>query len=142
MYNITSTWTELIQQFFPIFTTPGIKIFSSLITGWILCTIRRTITGMLPFADPQNKNAHDAYHRFLPDAQRNSTMAWRKSLSDCWRRFLRYAGEKRHRAGSDCLANETKCHLVRLAAQTKNKKTQPSLYKGQKTSGTFVKQFS
>jgi hypothetical protein len=76
MYNITSTWTELIQQFFPIFTVPGAKIFSSLMTGWILCTVRRTITGILPFADPQNKHAHDAYHRFLPDARWSMAMLW------------------------------------------------------------------
>ena len=35
-------------------------------TGWILCTVRRTVTGILPFADPWAKHAHDAYHRFFP----------------------------------------------------------------------------
>jgi len=30
-----STWTELLQQFFPIFTAPGADIFVRLITGWI-----------------------------------------------------------------------------------------------------------
>ena len=76
MYNITSTWIELLQQFFPIFTVPGAKIFSSLMTGWILCTVRRTITGILPFADPQNKHAHDAYHRFFPDARWSMVKLW------------------------------------------------------------------
>jgi hypothetical protein len=62
-----STWTELLQQFFPIFTAPGADIFVRLITGWVLCTRRRTVTGMLPFADPAGFRAHDAYHRSLPD---------------------------------------------------------------------------
>ena len=58
----------ILQRFFPIFTAPGADIFVRLITGWVLCTRRRTITGMLPFADPLGFRAHDAYHRFLPDA--------------------------------------------------------------------------
>ncbi len=61
------TWTELLQQFFPIFTVPGAAIFTRLMTGWVLCTTRRTVTGMLPFADPAGFQAHDAYHRSLPD---------------------------------------------------------------------------
>jgi hypothetical protein len=52
---ITSTWTELLQQFFPIFTAPGAEIFSQLMVGWVLCTVRRTVTGILPFADPLAK---------------------------------------------------------------------------------------
>ena len=41
-------------------------------TSWILCTARRTVTGILPFADPMGKHAHDAYHRFFPDARYNT----------------------------------------------------------------------
>jgi len=77
MNIITSTWTELIQQFFPIFTAPGAKIFARLIEGWILCTVRRTVTGILPFADPANERAHDAYHRFFPDARWSMAKLWR-----------------------------------------------------------------
>ena len=73
---ITSTWAELLQQFFPIFTAPGAVIFSHLMTGWILCTARRTITGILPFADPWDKHAHDAYHRFFPDARWSMAKLW------------------------------------------------------------------
>lgn len=63
-----STWTDIIQQFFPIFTAPGAQIFARLITGWVLCTTRRTVTGIIPFADPDFHRAHDSYHRFFPDA--------------------------------------------------------------------------
>jgi hypothetical protein len=76
MYSITSTWTELLQQFFPIFTTPGADIFVRLITGWVLCTTRRTVTGMLPFADPLGRRTHDAYHRFFPDARWDMSSLW------------------------------------------------------------------
>jgi hypothetical protein len=32
MYNITSAWQELLQQFYPIFTTPATGIFLRLIS--------------------------------------------------------------------------------------------------------------
>jgi len=76
MHTIISTWTDITQQFFPIFTVPGAEIFSSLITGWILCTARRTITGIIPFADPCFQHAHDAYHRFFPDARWDTSRLW------------------------------------------------------------------
>ena len=77
MYTVISTWTDIIQHFFPIFTAPGAKIFARLIEGWILCTVRRTVTGILPFADPANERAHDAYHRFFPDARWSMAKLWR-----------------------------------------------------------------
>jgi len=73
---LTSTWAELLQQFFPIFTAPGAEIFSQLMVGWILCTVGRTITGILPFADPRARHAHDAYHRFLPDGRWSMAKLW------------------------------------------------------------------
>jgi len=76
MDTIISTWTDIIQQFFPIFTAPGAAIFSRLMTGWILCTARRTITGILPFADPCFQRAHDAYHRFFPDSRWDINKLW------------------------------------------------------------------
>jgi hypothetical protein len=72
-----TTWTSLIQQFLPFFTQPAGAIFTRLTCGWILCTVRRTVTGMLPFADPANERAHDAYHRFFPDARWSLAKLWR-----------------------------------------------------------------
>jgi hypothetical protein len=74
---IISAWTDIIQYFFPIFTTPTTKVFMNLISGWILCTAKHTITGILPFAEPDKQRAHDAYHRFFPDA------SW--AMSELWR---------------------------------------------------------
>jgi len=76
MYIITSAWTELLQQFLSIFTTPTSEIFLRLITGWILCTTRRTVTGIIPFADPRSLHAHDAYHRFFPNAIWSMAKLW------------------------------------------------------------------
>ncbi len=77
---ITSTWDTIIQYFFPIFTVPTTEIFLNLVTGWVLCTARHTITGILPFADPKDTRAHDAYHRFFPDA------SW--AMSELWRLLM------------------------------------------------------
>ena len=77
MATTITTWMSLIQQFLPIFTQPVRAIFTRLTAGWILCNVRRTVTGMLPFADPANEHAHDAYHRFFPDARWNMAKLWR-----------------------------------------------------------------
>ena len=74
---ITSAWEKIIQQFFPVFTAPTAQVFLNLVTGWVLCTAKHTVTGILPFADPEATKAHDAYHRFFPDA------AW--AVSELWR---------------------------------------------------------
>lgn len=89
MYIITSTWTELLQQFLPIFTAPSGQIFLQLITGWILCTARRTVTGMIPFADPLGLRAHDAYHRFFPEASWNMTKLWQILMKTLVHTFCR-----------------------------------------------------
>ena len=67
----------MFNSFFPVFTAPGAEIFSRLITGWILRTTRRTITGIIPLADPQGRRSHDAYHRFFPDARWSITQLWK-----------------------------------------------------------------
>ena len=56
-------------HFLSKFTVPGGKIFVQLLNGWILCAVRRTVSGILPFADPDGRHAHDAFHRFFPDAR-------------------------------------------------------------------------
>jgi hypothetical protein len=76
MQTVISTWKDITQQVFPIFTIPGTEIFSRLMTGWILCTARKTITGIFPFADPCFQRAHDAYHRFFPDCRWDINKLW------------------------------------------------------------------
>ena len=76
MHTISSTWSELLGQFFQMFTKPGTEIFLTLMTGWVLCTAHRTVTGILPFADPTCQHAHDAYHRFFPEARWTMNRLW------------------------------------------------------------------
>jgi len=76
--STVSAWPHLIQQFFPVFTAPGAEIFLALVTGWVLCTGRHTITGILSFADPVSRHTHDAFHRFLPDARWEMDALWQR----------------------------------------------------------------
>jgi hypothetical protein len=69
---------SLLQQFLPFFTKPTGEIFTRLTIGWILCATRRTVTGMLPFADPAGEHTHDAYHRIFPDARWCMAKLWRQ----------------------------------------------------------------
>ena len=74
-----TTWTSLLQPFLSIFAQPTAGVFVRLLAGWVLCNGRRTVSGMLRWADPEGVQAHDAYHRFFPDA------AW--VMDELWRRL-------------------------------------------------------
>jgi hypothetical protein len=78
MHSISSTWTSLIQQFFSTFTAPSAQVFLALVTGWVLCTARHTITGIVPFADPDGRHAHDAFHRFLSRTRWDMNALWQR----------------------------------------------------------------
>ena len=75
-YGLISAWTSICQQFFPVFTQPTAQVFLRLLTGWVLCTGRRTITGIIPFADPGSIRSHDAYHRFFSKASWDPQRLW------------------------------------------------------------------
>jgi len=74
---LTSAWDAIILNFSTVFTQPTAAVFIELITGWILCTTRRTITGILPFADPKGKCCHDAYHRIFPKSRWLPAQLWK-----------------------------------------------------------------
>lgn len=59
------------------FTEPTAQVFAALATGWVLATSRRTVSGIVPFADPGGGRSHDSYHGFF------SCAAW--EMSDLWR---------------------------------------------------------
>jgi len=75
--TLTSAWDAIILNFSPLFTQPTARIFINLITGWILCTCRHTITGILPFAEPRGKRPHDAYHRLFPKSRWLPAQLWK-----------------------------------------------------------------
>jgi hypothetical protein len=74
---LTSAWDAIILNFSHIFTQPTAHIFINLINGWILCTTRRTITGIIPFANPKNKRPHDTYHRLFPKSRWLPAQMWK-----------------------------------------------------------------
>ena len=76
MATTLTTWMSHLNPFLGIFTQPGRLIVMRLTTGWIVCTVKRTVTGMLPFADPDGTHAHDAFHRFFPDARWRMDQLW------------------------------------------------------------------
>lgn len=49
----------------------------------------RTVTGMIPFADPWSLRAHDAYHRFFPDARWCMAKLWQILTTMLVQRFCR-----------------------------------------------------
>jgi hypothetical protein len=74
---LTSAWDAIILNFSTVFTQPTAHIFINLINGWVLCTCRRTITGILPFAEPKGKRPHDAYHRMFPKSRWLPAHMWK-----------------------------------------------------------------
>ena len=74
---LTSAWDAIILSFSPVFTQPTAQIFINLVTGWILCTCQRTITGIMPFAEPKGKRPHDAYHRLFPKSRWLPAHLWK-----------------------------------------------------------------
>ena len=70
-------WNSLIAGFAPLFTAPTFRLFGEMMSGWVLCPGRHTVTRIYQIAEPEFKRSHDQYHRFFPDA------AW--VLPELWR---------------------------------------------------------
>jgi hypothetical protein len=51
-------------------TAPSFQRFSTLMAGWILCTSKHTITGVIRAAGVVGVREHGGYHRFF------NTAAW------------------------------------------------------------------
>lgn len=75
--TLTSTLNDIILSLMPVFTEPSGNIFQAFIRGWMLCPSRRTVTGIIPYADPLFERAHDAYHRFLRCSAWATELFWK-----------------------------------------------------------------
>lgn len=71
-------WDRLLDRFTGLFTRPSSGLFLTLVTGWVLCCGRRTVTRMVDVADPDGGHAHDAYHRFLREGKWDMAQLWRR----------------------------------------------------------------
>jgi hypothetical protein len=69
-------WLVLLELFEPLFTAPAFAAFQELLTAWVLCPARRTVTGMMRGGGLVHQRPHDAYHRLI------RTAAW--SLDGLW----------------------------------------------------------
>ncbi len=76
-WRITTTWQNTLAQYATAFTAPAFLLFSQLLTAWLLCTGRRTVTGMLRLIEPTQRHAHDAYHRLLRAGAWEMARLWR-----------------------------------------------------------------
>lgn len=61
----TEAWTGLLALFASLFTAPTFSIFGELLTAWVLCPARRTVTGMMRGGGLVYRRPHDAYHRLV-----------------------------------------------------------------------------
>jgi len=82
-----SGWDRLLSTFSWAFTQPTAATFRRLITGWVLATSRRTISGVIPFADPGGERSHDSYHRFVSHAAWAAADLW-QTLAEAIDRYL------------------------------------------------------
>ena len=62
---VISTLKAILLSVLPVFTEPSGRLFLRLVAGWVVCPSRRTVTGILSYADPDGQRSHDAYHRFF-----------------------------------------------------------------------------
>jgi hypothetical protein len=58
-------WLSLLALFQPAFTAPGFALMVRLISAWVRCPGRHTLTRLYQLAEPRQERAHDAYHRFF-----------------------------------------------------------------------------
>jgi len=64
--TLPSSLQALLVGFGPCFTQPGFKNFTALITGWIACPGRHSISRVIQAAsDPEQEKHHSSFYRFL-----------------------------------------------------------------------------
>src|SRR5271166_4370846 len=69
--ELTPSFTALLQQFAPVFTTPTFLTFVQILTGWILSQRHRYITEVI-FSGGNVGNGHwSRFHRFFSHASWN-----------------------------------------------------------------------
>jgi hypothetical protein len=72
-----SAWRDGLLMLAGAFTRPSARTFLELLRAWVLCTGRRTVTGMVRFVSALESRSHDVFHRFLAGAQWEMQEVWR-----------------------------------------------------------------
>jgi len=66
---LPESFTTYLSQFSFCFTEPTYRRFLTIITGWVLCTGKRTVTGVIRAAGVVGMRHHSGYHRFFSRAR-------------------------------------------------------------------------
>jgi hypothetical protein len=69
-------WWTLLALASDTFTRPGFALFEEIVTAWVLCPTRHTMTNLLRVLGPGARRAHDAYHRWLRSARWDPCALW------------------------------------------------------------------
>jgi hypothetical protein len=73
-----STWTAFLALFGDCFTAPGRRLFEHLITAWVLCPGRHTLTRLWSVIDPLQRRPYGAYARLVREGKWSLTSLWRR----------------------------------------------------------------
>jgi hypothetical protein len=66
---LPESFTAYLTQFSFCFTEPTYRRFLTIVAGWVLCTGRRTVTGVIRAAGVVGERHHSGYHRFFSQAR-------------------------------------------------------------------------
>ena len=74
--EFVSSWHSVLLMFSFAFSEPVAGTWVRLMTGWVLATGRRTVSGIIPFADPHGVRSHDSYQYLVRKAKWSATSLW------------------------------------------------------------------
>lgn len=77
MSGAAPAWFLFLHEFGRAFTLPSAALFGKLVTAWVLCPGRHTVTRMIGVMDPKARHPHDAFHRFLRVGEWDMEELWR-----------------------------------------------------------------
>lgn len=66
---LPDSFATYLATFSACFTEPTFRRFVTLLTGWVLCVGKRTVTGVIRAAGVVGKRHHSGYHRFFSQAK-------------------------------------------------------------------------
>lgn len=74
------TWLRFLSQFAGGFTAPGRQLFEQLLTAWVLCPGRHTLTRLWSVIPEAQRRQYGAYARWVRCGRWSMDMLWRQLL--------------------------------------------------------------
>jgi hypothetical protein len=100
-----TSWLTFLDQFSGCFTAPGRLIFDQLVTAWMLCPARRTLTRLWSVIPPALRHGYGAYARFVREGRWEMDELWRHLAIHLVRHWM--AGEQVVLLLDDTLVNKS-----------------------------------